>query len=106
MGFCMTLFKRLARQIEIKNLSLERLLATMRAFNMLYDPLTKTDALEESVGEIFIKQIKSVTAAIRKTGKRPKAKQFLTLLQANMHPTQRNQLSQTIKQHYYSKMYL
>ena len=33
-----------------------------------------TDALEESVSKIFIKQIKSAIVAIRKTGKRPDSK--------------------------------
>ena len=66
-----TFLKRLARQIEIRNLSSENLLVAIRAFIMLFDHLAKTDVLKESASEIFIMQIKSVIFAIRKTGQRP-----------------------------------
>ena len=91
-----TFLKRLARQIEIRNLSSENLLVAIRAFIMLFDHLAKTDVLKESASEIFIMQIKSVIFAIRKLVKDQIAQRCLTTLQANMSPTQRNQLSQAI----------
>ena len=41
--FCTTFLKKLARQIEIKNRSAERLLATMKTFITLNVPLAKTE---------------------------------------------------------------